>query len=260
MDDDRGDPGSLYPAVNRLLTLARREIGLLLALLLAALLVLGFGQIADEMIEGETADLDQGLLLALRSPTDIGDPIGPAWLEEAARDVTALGSTVVLGFLILAVTGYLFMLGKRATALLILFSTVGGMIISTLLKMGFDRPRPDLVPHATQVFTASFPSGHATLSAVTFLTLGAILTRTRRSRGLQAYILAISVLLTVMVGVSRVYLGVHYPTDVLAGWCIGAAWAILCWSIALRLQQRGSVEAPGDAGEGPVTPPAAPRE
>lgn len=254
----------MQSALTRILTLARREVGLLAALLVVALLVLSFGQIADEMIEGQTADLDHALLLALRNPADLSDPIGPAWIEEVARDITALGSTVVLSFLVLAVTGYLIMLGKRSTAWLILGATLSGTIISTLLKMGFDRPRPDLVPHATEVFTASFPSGHATLSAVTFLTLGAVLTRTLRRRPLQAYILAVSMLLTVMVGLSRVYLGVHYPTDVLAGWCIGAAWAILCWSVALRLQQRGSVDAPGEpAGEMAAeafTPPAAPRE
>jgi undecaprenyl-diphosphatase len=116
------------------------------------------------------------------------------------------------------------------------------MLLSTLLKLGFERPRPDLVPHAVVVYTASFPSGHAMLSAVTWLTLGALLMRVEPRRRVKAYVLALAVLTTLLVGASRIYLGVHWPTDVLAGWCIGAAWALMCWLAALWLQRRGRVE------------------
>jgi undecaprenyl-diphosphatase len=118
-------------------------------------------------------------------------------------------------------------------------------LLSSGLKELFDRPRPDLVPHAVQVYTASFPSGHAMLSAVAYLTLGALLARVQAQRRVKAYLLGVSVLLAVLIGVSRVYLGVHWPTDVLAGWCVGAAWAMFCWTVALWLQRRGKVE--GDA-------------
>jgi undecaprenyl-diphosphatase len=120
------------------------------------------------------------------------------------------------------------------------------MMLSTGLKMGFERPRPDLVPHATQVYTASFPSGHAMLSAVTYLTLGALLSRVQRRRRVKAFFLGLALTLTLLIGLSRVYLGVHWPSDVLAGWCIGAAWASLCWFVALQLQRSGQVEEPGE--------------
>jgi undecaprenyl-diphosphatase len=116
------------------------------------------------------------------------------------------------------------------------------MLLSTVLKMGFERPRPDLVPHATRVYTASFPSGHAMLSAVTYLTLGALLARVQPNRRLKAYLIGLALCITLLVGASRVYLGVHWPSDVLAGWCGGAAWAALCWFIALQLQRQGQVE------------------
>ena len=114
--------------------------------------------------------------------------------------------------------------------------------LSTLLKIGFDRPRPDLVPHEAIVYTASFPSGHAMLAAVVYLTLGALLARVQPRRLLKLYLLGLAILLTVAVGASRVYLGVHWPTDVVAGWAVGAAWALLCWAAALWLQRQGRVE------------------
>ena len=115
---------------------------------------------------------------------------------------------------------------------------------STLLKMGFDRARPDLVPHGSFVSTASFPSGHAMMSAVTYLTLGALLASVHSPTRVKAYLLALALVLTLLVGLSRIYLGVHWPTDVAAGWAVGAAWALLS-SLAMRwLQKRGDVERP----------------
>jgi undecaprenyl-diphosphatase len=111
-----------------------------------------------------------------------------------------------------------------------------------VLKEFFERPRPDLVPHGAEVFTASFPSGHAMMSAVVYLTLGALLARVETGLRVKAFVLSVSVLLTVLVGISRVYLGVHWPTDVLAGWTVGAAWAVMCWLIARVLQRKGRVE------------------
>src|SRR3954452_17857369 len=135
------------------------------------------------------------------------------------------------------------------------------MMLSTALKMGFERPRPDLVPHSTRVYTASFPSGHAMLSAIAYLTLGALLARVEKLRRIKAFFLGFAVFLTLLIGVSRVYLGVHWPTDVLAGWCVGAAWASLCWFVALQLQRRGKVERPGEtsaeAGSAPTMPDGA---
>jgi len=201
-----------------------------------AALVALFLKIADEVGEGSTKAFDEGVLLALRTPGNPTDPIGPPWLEEMARDVTSLGSFAVLGLLVIGVVLYLLLAGKRGTALLMLVSVVGGTVISTVLKMGYDRPRPELTEVA-RVFTASFPSGHSMLSAVTYLTLGALLAQAQPNRRLKGYFIGAAVTVTILVGISRLYLGVHYPTDVLAGWAVGAAWAALCLVLATWLRR-----------------------
>ena len=218
------------------------EAAPLLSLAAVSFFAFAFIKIAEEVIEGDTTIFDRALLLALREANNPADPIGPSWLEEAARDITALGGHVVLTIVTLATLAYLLMTRKSHAAALVVAAVGGGMLLSTALKMGFERPRPDLVPHAARVYTASFPSGHAMLSAVTYLTLGALLARVQPSRRLKAFLLGLAVTLTILVGASRVYLGVHWPSDVLAGWCVGAAWASLCWFIALQLQRRGQVE------------------
>ncbi|HUU26118.1 MAG TPA: phosphatase PAP2 family protein [Methyloceanibacter sp.] len=220
----------------------RLELWLLGGLFLAGLLILAFGQIAEEVLEGDATWFDRELLLALRNPVDHADPLGLAWLEEAARDITALGSYSVLGIVVTAVIAYLLLIRREGAALWVLASVVGGALLSNVLKHSFDRPRPDLVAHAAKVFSPSFPSGHATLSAVTFLTLGALLASLHDSRRLKVFFLGIAIVITVMVGVTRVYLGVHYPTDVLAGWCIGAGWAAICWTVFHWLQRRGTLK------------------
>jgi undecaprenyl-diphosphatase len=159
-------------------------------------------------------------------------------LPEAARDVTILGSIIVLTVLTLAVVGYLFLAGRPVVAWLMLMAVFGGMALNDLLKLAFARVRPDVVPHGAQVFTMSFPSGHAALSAITYLTIGALLARSQPSVALGVYFMTLAALTTALVGVSRIYLGVHYPTDVLAGWCIGAAWAMACWVLMAHLQDR----------------------
>jgi undecaprenyl-diphosphatase len=194
--------------------------------------------------EDETRAFDEAVLRALRNPVDPRDPIGPWWLEAMFRDITALGGTTVLTLITLCAIGYLLIDGKRAAALLVLASVGGGTLVSTLLKDLFARPRPELVAHLVEVRSLSFPSGHAMLSAVTFLTLGALLARVQERRRLKVYLLGVACMLTLLIGASRVYLGVHWPTDVLAGWCAGAAWALLCWLAALWLQRRGAVERP----------------
>jgi undecaprenyl-diphosphatase len=204
-----------------------------------------FGFIAQEVVKGKTLAFDREVMLALRSSTDPRVPIGPTWLPEAVRDVTSLGSIIVLVIITLAVVGYLFLAGRSAVAWLTLITVFGGIALSDLLKFAFGRVRPDVVTPLARVFTTSFPSGHATLSAITYLTIGAILARSQPSSTISVYFLSLGAFLTVLVGVSRVYLGVHYPTDVLAGWCIGAAWAMGCWAIMAYLQSVGRVESLG---------------
>lgn len=202
----------------------------------------GFVELADTVMEGETHEFDRWLLLLLRVPGDASDPLGPGWLEEAGRDITALGGVSVLTLITLLAGGFLVLQRKWRVALLLLAAVAGGLLLSSLLKFGFDRPRPDLVPHGALVYTASFPSGHSMLSAVVYLTLGAILASTERQRWVKAYLLGCGVSLTLLIGVSRVYLGVHWPTDVLAGWTAGAVWAASCWLVARTLQRAGQVE------------------
>jgi undecaprenyl-diphosphatase len=143
---------------------------------------------------------------------------------------------------VVAVIAYLLLIQRGGGALWVLASVIGGLVLSNMLKHGFNRPRPDLVAHAARVFSPSFPSGHAMLSAVTFLTLGALLASLHDSRRMKVFFLGIAIVITVLVGVTRVYLGVHYPTDVLAGWCVGAGWAAICWTVFHWLQQRGTLK------------------
>jgi undecaprenyl-diphosphatase len=224
------------------------ELTVLVLLALAAAGLWAFVAIADEVVEGETISFDRALLVALRNPSDLSDPIGPPWVEELFRDFTALGGVGVLAFLTFAVIGFLLLERRKRAALLILAAVGGGLLLSTLLKEVFSRPRPDLVPHGSYVYTASFPSGHSMMSAATYLTLGALLARVQPRRRLKIYILCVAILLTLVVGFSRVYLGVHWPTDVLAGWSVGAVWALLCWLVARWMQRRGQLEqAAGEA-------------
>jgi undecaprenyl-diphosphatase len=204
----------------------------------------GFIKVADEVFEGETESFDHWVLHQLRDPADPADAIGPPWVEEMARDATALGGVAWLTFTVGVVAVYLWLDGKPRLMGFTLAATIGGTLVSLLLKSLFDRPRPDLVPHLARVYTSSFPSGHSMLSAVVYLTLGSLLAAALPSHKLKLYVLSVAVLLTIFVGLSRIYLGVHYPTDVLAGWLAGLVWALLCWLVARVLQRADSVERP----------------
>jgi len=218
------------------------EQGTLAAIVASMLLIVGVATLASEVRDGQTRVFDERILLLFRDATNPAVALGPTWLKEAMRDITALGGTTVLSIIVLGVTGFLAVSGLRYSALMVIASVLSGVVLSSVLKAGFARSRPELVPHDVAVYTASFPSGHAMLSAVVYLTLGALLCRTQSSRAVKAYILSFAVFLTVVVGISRVFLGVHWPTDVIAGWLLGSIWAILSWSLMQWLQRRGGVE------------------
>jgi undecaprenyl-diphosphatase len=217
------------------------EKATLLILVLVAAGVWGFIELADEVLEGETAAFDAWLLTAMRTPGDLADPVGPGWLEEMARDFTAMGGVALLAFLSVATCGFLAMRHRYATMVYIVAAVVGGLIISTLLKFSINRARPDLVPHLSIVETPSFPSGHSLMAAVVYLTLGVLMAQTQPNRRLRAYLISLAIVLVLAVGISRVYVGVHWPTDVVSGWLVGASWALLCWYVMLLLQRRGYV-------------------
>jgi undecaprenyl-diphosphatase len=231
------------PHIARLVArLAGVERATLIALVLAASVLFAFAQLANAVGRGGTRPFDEWLLVSLRTPGNLADPIGPVWFEEMMRDFTAIGSTGVLTFMVLAVAGFLAMTRKGHAALFVLASVIGGVLISQTMKWAYARPRPDLVPHGAEVYTASFPSGHSMMSAIVYLTLGALLARTQSDRAVKIYVLAVAGAAALLVGASRVYLGVHWPTDVLAGWALGGVWALMCWLVMSWLQSRGQVE------------------
>lgn len=216
----------------------RRELPLLVILFLASVSLLAFALLASEVSEGETHAFDRDLLLVLRTAGNPGIPLGPWWLEIAFRDITSLGGTTIIVLITTLVLGFLLLDRNYPTAILVFVSICGGFLVSTVLKNIIGRPRPDLVSHLVDVQTLSFPSGHATLSAVTYLTLGALLSRNQRKPIIRVFFMAAAIMMTLLIGASRVYLGVHWPTDVLAGWAIGSAWAMFSWSAVSMIAAR----------------------
>lgn len=215
----------------------------LAAVFLIVVSLWGFVELADEVAEGDTQAFDLWVIHQLRHADDPTQPIGPAWLIEAGQEITALGAISVLTLVALAVVGYLCRQSAFAAVGLVLIATLGGALLSFMLKSFFGRERPDAILHLVTVHSASFPSGHAMLSAVVYLTLGALLAQVVPGRADKMYFLIVALVLTLLIGLSRVYLGVHYPTDVLAGWSVGLAWALLCWVVARYLRRRGIVKA-----------------
>lgn len=234
------------------------DLSLLVSLLILVVAVLTFIAVADAVTEGELGGFDRAAIRALRRADDPAKPIGPFWLPEAARDVTGLGSASLLTLFTLVVAGFLWLNRDHGAMWLVLASAAGGYLIGPVVKAIYARPRPDVVPHLMIVGSYSFPSGHSIQAACVYLTLGALLARIVERRWLKAYFLSTAVLLTALVGLSRVYLGVHYPTDVLAGWAAGLAFASAISIVAGVLQRRGKVEGQvdvtGPRADEPVSP------
>lgn len=222
------------------------ETFVLMAMLLAALGMFAFIQIAEEVSEGDMYQFDAALLKAFRDPVDMSQTIGPGWVQTMALDITALGGTTVLIIVVLITLSFLWIAKKRKAFFLVAAAAVGGQIFNTGLKEIFARPRPSIVPHLAEVHTPSFPSGHSMMSAVIYLTLGILVSNLVEGRRQRVFIIIVAVMLTVIVGITRVFLGVHYPSDVLAGWSVGLTWALICVMAERILQRRGKVEKPGE--------------
>jgi undecaprenyl-diphosphatase len=216
-------------------------------LLAGAFVVIGglsaFLLLARVVDAGFVKHLDEGIMLGLRNPANLGDAVGPAWMEGSVRDISALGSATVLVLLSVAVIAFLWMRGQGHAALLVLVASGGGALLMTALKGVFERPRPQIVPHLFgNPGSSSFPSGHALAAAAVYLTLGALLARMTEDRRSKVFVVSMSFVFVFLVGFSRVYLGVHWPSDVIAGWTVGLCWAVVCWIVTARLQRRGAVE------------------
>lgn len=236
------DPAWYAPLRNAMTWVGSHETTLLVAIILIAGGIWGFIALAEAVGEGALQSLDDQILLSMRNPNDLADPIGPLWLEEMGRDFTALGGTGVLLLITILVSGYLLLRRKYRALWLMLISVGGAWGVSLVLKAFFARPRPTIVPHGTVIYNASFPSGHAMISTAFYLTLGVLLARIHPSRRVKGYLLVAAMIISLVVGLSRLYLGVHWPTDVLAGWTLGGVWALLSWTIIGRLQRKGKVE------------------
>jgi undecaprenyl-diphosphatase len=230
-------------ATGWLTKLERRELSWLLVGLGACILLWVFLALAGEVMEGETIAFDRRIVLAFRKADDPSRPIGPVWITDVLLDLTALGGPTVLGLVVVSIIGFLLLQARYRTAFFIFLTAATGEAIGAAMKSLFERARPTLVPHLREAFSSSFPSGHAMQSAIIYLTLGAMLMRISERRLTKLYCCAMAMMLTFLVGVSRVYLGVHYPTDVLAGWTVGLFWASLCWLVEQHFEVSAGIRA-----------------
>lgn len=237
----------------RMLRIARTEIAALSALFVVTAGIAIFADLAEDMREGDGQAFDQAILSAMRPHADLSDAWGPWWLEEAAADLTSLGGIAVLTLFATVVILFLFLQRKHLSALLLLVGLGGGVVLSEGLKSVFERDRPPQVYQAVDTINASFPSGHALLSAVFYLSIAVMLTRAFPQRRFKAYVLGVGVALTLLVGMTRIYLGAHWATDVFAGWSVGAAWAMTLWLVAYAVGRRQAVHDKGPHDE--VLPP-----
>jgi len=222
----------LKRAWQRLSRLERREITWLLVGLAGCVLLLVFLMLASEVMEGDTLAMDTKIVRALRSADDPSRPIGPLWMTDVLEDLTALGGPTIIWLVIVSITGYLLLETKYRGAFVVFITAASGDLVNHAIKGAFSRARPTIVPHLRDAFSSSFPSGHSMESAIVYLTLAAMVMRIVKGRVTKAYCFGLALLITLLVGVSRVFLGVHYPTDVIGGWIIGLFWASLCWLIA----------------------------
>jgi len=218
-----------------------REFVLILAAAVFCTSLLAFVWISGQ-VRGGGLSMEDDWMRSLRTAADPSRPIGPQWLVHGSLDITALGSTVVLTGVTILVIVYLCLERWFASALFVAMAIGGGTLISVALKGFFGRPRPAVVPHLAEVSSMSYPSGHSMLSSVVYLTLAVLLARAMKRREIKVYLVSVALFLTFIIGLSRVYLGVHYPTDVMGGWTAGTCWAVFCWLAAYRLEKRGAVE------------------
>lgn len=224
-------------SVSRALKFARHELGVVVALGVIAGGLVAFMDLAEDLVEGDNQSFDEAVLAWTHPFADTRDAIGPDWLQTAMLDFTALGSLAVLVLFALIAVGFLLMQKKPWSALMLSLALGGGLALSEVMKGLFERGRPPEIYQAVETINASFPSGHTLMSTVFYLTLGVMLERVFARRRLKIYVISVAILIAILVGISRVYLAAHWASDVLAGWSLGAAWAMICWLVAYWIQR-----------------------
>jgi undecaprenyl-diphosphatase len=195
----------------------------------AALLALVFVLLGGEVLEGDTGHFDAALL-------DRAQALRHAYpgMVPVMRDFSGLGSTAVLTLVTVLTVAYLLLVVQPRTAALVTVSMVCGAVLVTCFKTAYGRWRPGAAYAAYAVDGPSFPSGHAGMSAIAFLTIGALVAATRTRVAERAFFVSAGLLLSLLVGISRVVLGVHWGTDVIGGWAFGTGWA-LTWLLIDRV-------------------------
>ena len=209
--------GEIFRRLAERLTLAA-AVWLAVGLATSAFVIWAFAELADGVVEGESRRFDRVVLLWIHTHS-------PEWLATPMRLVTALGYYWVVLPLLAAVVFIFYLKGWRLSATLLLVSTVGSILLTTLLKGVFERARPELFDTGYTASFYSFPSGHAALAVGFYGTLTLILAYRLRWLGRWTVVVC-GVLLVLLIGLSRLYLGVHYPTDVLAGFLAAPLWVI----------------------------------
>ena len=188
-----------------------------------------FGLIARQIERGSTQAFDDAVLhylAAHRIP----------WLARAMLEVTALGTGLVVFMIVGVAALFLWLTTHRWSALLLLVATFGGLILNNVLKLVFNRPRPQVIPWVTPVVSSSFPSGHSMNAAIVYLTVAWLAARLMKGRWARWVLMLATFALVLLIGASRVYLGVHYPSDVLGGYVLGVAWAAFCMAMLETVQ------------------------
>ncbi len=217
------------------------EIKLLLIFLSVVVGLLIFISIANEVAKGETLNFDNSILKSFREPNDVSQSIFAPWVTTMMEDITSLGSGTVIVLFTLIITGYLLLQKNYRWLWIVLIATIGGALLVWGLKEFIGRTRPTVVTHLIEEKSFSFPSGHSMMSAIVYLTQATLISKIEKSRKTKIYIISVALVLTFLIGISRIYLGVHYPTDVLAGWIAGISWALLCWYVASLLEKGSKV-------------------
>ena len=207
-----------------------------MAALAGAMLVLAI--LGHTIAGGNRFAFDSTIMLALRQDGNLAVPAGPPWLKQAMIDVTALGGETVLALAAAVTIGFLVASRHLLAAALVFAGTVTGSIAVALVKGWVGRERPTLVDHLVEVGSASFPSGHAANSAIIYLTIALLSMQVITHRAARWFLFGVTLLLVVAIGMSRVYLGVHWPSDVLAGWSFGTLWALAWWAFGSWLRLR----------------------